>query len=151
PRWVLGRACNPEWTLSRSGRRRQILISTERLVRDWYETQLAERTARPHEAPCFWAPSQHGATGTDPETFGFSDPKVEAWAQRRGPPLRTALGVSVGLRRGACPSHLPVGRDSGGGIRTRDLRVMSTLRQGSRAVWRTTAGSAMRNLAPAAP
>src|SRR5436309_4557519 len=58
--------------------------------------------------------------------FGYPRPlPTAARSLRRGPPLRTALGVSVGLRRGACASHLPVGRDSGCGIRTRDLRVMS--------------------------
>ena len=39
--------------------------------------------------------------------------------------MRTALGVSVGLLQGFCKPYATVGLDSGGGIRTRDLRVMS--------------------------
>ena len=45
--------------------------------------------------------------------------------QRRRPPLRTALEVSVGRSGGSCGLSRLVGLDSGGGIRTRDLRVMS--------------------------
>src|SRR4051794_34550379 len=45
--------------------------------------------------------------------------------ERRRPPLRTALGVLVGLLQGFPKPYAMVGLDSGGGIRTRDLRVMS--------------------------
>src|SRR4051794_30877796 len=45
--------------------------------------------------------------------------------ERRRPPLRTALGVLVGLLQGFLQPYAMVGLDSGGGIRTRDLRVMS--------------------------
>src|SRR4051794_30703726 len=46
-------------------------------------------------------------------------------AQRRKPPLRAAFGVLVGLLQGFLQPYAMVGLDSGGGIRTRDLRVMS--------------------------
>src|SRR4051794_4376065 len=45
--------------------------------------------------------------------------------QRRKPPLRAAFGVLVGLLQGFLQPYATVGLDSGGGIRTRDLRVMS--------------------------
>src|SRR4051794_3946466 len=45
--------------------------------------------------------------------------------ERRRPPLRTALGVLVGLLQSVRKPYATVGLDSGGGIRTRDLRVMS--------------------------
>src|SRR3954469_5791981 len=45
--------------------------------------------------------------------------------QRRKPPLRAAFGVLVGLLQGFLQPYAMVGLDSGGGIRTRDLRVMS--------------------------
>src|SRR3954469_7156492 len=46
-------------------------------------------------------------------------------AQRQKPPLRAAFGVLVGLLQGFLQPYAMVGLDSGGGIRTRDLRVMS--------------------------
>src|SRR3954471_23659995 len=59
------------------------------------------------------------------------EPKLETHSnherprpQRRKPPLRTALGVLVGLLQGFLQPYAMVGLDSGGGIRTRDLRVM---------------------------
>src|SRR5258705_6441465 len=45
--------------------------------------------------------------------------------ERRKPPLRAAFGVLVGLLQGFLGPYATVGLDSGGGIRTRDLRVMS--------------------------
>src|SRR5438309_8188866 len=42
-----------------------------------------------------------------------------------GRPCERPPGSSVGLRCGTLRSCASVGRDSGGGIRTRDLRVMS--------------------------
>ena len=42
--------------------------------------------------------------------------------------LAAALGVSVGRLQGFSEPAWLVGRDSGGGIRTRDLRVMSGFR-----------------------
>src|SRR4051795_10958009 len=51
--------------------------------------------------------------------------KAEARPSRRRPPSRAALEVSVGRFAGLLTAPRLVGRDSGGGIRTRDLRVMS--------------------------
>src|SRR3954447_20273360 len=71
----------------------------------------------------------HGLCRATPR---FPRPKLEPhWnhgappPQRRRPPLRTALGVLVGLLQGFLRPYAMVGLDSGGGIRTRDLRVMS--------------------------
>src|SRR3954464_2224357 len=71
----------------------------------------------------------HGLCRATPR---FPGPKLEPhWnhealaPQRRRPPLRTALGVLVGLLQGFLQPYAMVGLDSGGGIRTRDLRVMS--------------------------
>src|SRR3954449_11172650 len=71
----------------------------------------------------------HGLCRATPR---FPRPKLEPhWnhgappPQRRKPPLRTALGVLVGLLQGFLRPYAMVGLDSGGGIRTRDLRVMS--------------------------
>src|SRR5947209_10262313 len=62
----------------------------------------------------------------DAETSRFSGPKVEAWEpnDEGRPDGRPSRSRSAGLQ-GSCKSYALVGRDSGGGIRTRDLRVMS--------------------------
>src|SRR5216117_3337386 len=62
----------------------------------------------------------------DAETSRFSGPKVEAWDpnDEGRPDGRPSRSRSAGLQ-GSCKSYALVGRDSGGGIRTRDLRVMS--------------------------
>src|SRR5205807_3875514 len=62
----------------------------------------------------------------DAETSRFSGPKVEAWEpnDEGRPDGRPSRSRSAGLQ-GSCKSYALVGLDSGGGIRTRDLRVMS--------------------------
>ena len=65
----------------------------------------------------------------DAETSRFSGPKVEAWEpnDEGRPDGRPSRSRSAGLQ-GSCKSYALVGLDSGGGIRTRDLRVMRSFK-----------------------
>src|SRR3954468_22168181 len=63
-------------------------------------------------------PSPPGEIGTTLE------PRAR-WPLTTKAALGTALGVLVGLLQGFLQPYAMVGLDSGGGIRTRDLRVMS--------------------------
>src|SRR4051794_35519962 len=59
-------------------------------------------------------------SGTGGERYGAFHPRVPTTKAA----FRTALGVWVGLLQGFLRPYATVGLDSGGGIRTRDLRVM---------------------------